>query len=179
MIRQAIFRAVPLILMTMQISPVSAVTPMGWGRVNMSGNIIDTACAIETDSRDQAIVMATLPVSQIIRDGRGDKNPFTIKLVNCTLEHPNPQLPHWQYFEVTFDGINDGELFGIQGMAKGVALKITDQNGNVATPGKAMPLTPIIPGDMQLNYALQLIGNNQVIRAGEYRSTVRFKMDYY
>ncbi|WP_420705075.1 fimbrial protein, partial [Serratia marcescens] len=60
---------------------ISAV--QGQGRVNMQGAIIDTACAIATESRDQIIAMGVTPVADIMRDGKGKEVPFSIELVNC------------------------------------------------------------------------------------------------
>ncbi|CAI0696831.1 fimbrial protein [Serratia quinivorans] len=151
----------------------------GWGRVNMQGAVIETACAIDTDSRDQTIDMSVLPLGQIIRDGQGLTQPFTINLVNCVLGKIDDKQPDWQRFQVTFDGREDNGLFGVEGRAKGIALQITDDAGNVASPGEPLPAVAILEGDRQLKYSLRLMGNNQVLRAGEYTSTVRFKMDYY
>ncbi|MEE4412055.1 MULTISPECIES: fimbrial protein [unclassified Serratia (in: enterobacteria)] len=151
----------------------------GWGRVNMEGAIIDTACAIAAGSRDQTIDMDTVPVSQIIRDGQGLTRPFTVELINCVLERPDNKLPDWKHFRVTFDGDADGKLFGVQGEAKGVALQIADSLGNVAIPGGPLPVGDITPGRMLINYSMKLVSNNQPLRAGNYFSTVRFKMDYY
>ncbi|ASM15412.1 type 1 fimbrial protein [Serratia marcescens] len=151
----------------------------GRGEVTVNGRIIASACAIDTESGDQTITMATLPVSQIIRDGQGELHEFTIKLVNCTLEKFNPELDDWRYFAVTFDGREDAGLFGVDGNAKGIALQISDTRGNVAAPGMPMAKNEIQSDTMAFNYGLRLMGNNQVMKAGSYYSTVRFKMDYY
>ncbi|WP_051170107.1 fimbrial protein [Serratia plymuthica] len=151
----------------------------GWGRVNMQGAIIDTACAIAAGSREQVIDMETVPVADIIRDGQGISRPLSIELINCVLTRPNNTLPDWKHFQVTFDGETDGALFGVRGEAKGVALQIADGKGNIATPGKPLPLGDVSLGTMQLNYALRLVSNNQSLRAGAYSTAVRFKLDYY
>jgi type 1 fimbria pilin len=151
----------------------------GRGEVTVNGRIIASACAIDTESLDQTITMATVPVSKIIRDGQGELHEFTIKLVNCALEKLNPALDDWRHFSVTFDGKADADLFGIDGDAKGIALQITDRLGNVAAPGVPMSENEIQSGTLEFNYGLRLIGNNQVLKAGSYYSTVRFKMDYY
>ena len=157
-----------------------AVSPSsGWGRVNMEGAILDTACAIDAGSRDQSIDLSSLPLAQIIRDGQGATRPFSIQLVHCVLSRPLPNLPDWQRFQVTFDGEGRDGLFQVYGDAQGVALQITDAHGNIALPGKPLPPEGIVPGSMHLNYSLRLVGNQQVLRAGEYRSAVRFKLDYY
>lgn len=151
----------------------------GRGEVTVNGRIIASACAIETASRDQTINMGASPIGQIIRDGQGEKRDFSIQLVNCALEKFNPELADWRYFQVTFDGREDGGLFAIDGDAKGIALKITDDFGNVAAPGVPVEQYAIQPGAMTMNYGLRVVGNNQLMKAGDYSSTVRFKMDYY
>ncbi len=168
-----------ILAQVMLYSPPTLSANQGYGEVTMNGRIIASACAIDTDSIDQTIRMATLPVSQIMRDGQGERQAFSITLVNCVLEKFNPALEDWRYFEVTFDGREDAGYFGIDGSAGGVALQITDEGGNIATPGLPMAKNDIRPGGMTFNYGLRLVGNNQILKAGEYSSTVRFKMDYY
>lgn len=153
--------------------------PQGWGRVNMVGAIIETACAIDISSRDQTINMGVVPIGQIARDGQGVIRPFSIRLVNCILTRNDKTLPDWRRFQITFDGRDDAGLFSVSGAAKGVALQIADGQGNIATPGAPLPFGEIKPSEMLLNYSLRLVSNRQVLRAGEYNSTVKFKMDYY
>ncbi|WP_447873267.1 fimbrial protein [Serratia fonticola] len=153
-------------------------TPIAeWGRVNMQGAIIDTACAIAVNSREQTIDMGTVPLADIVRDGQGPRKPFSIILVDCITERFGKE--DWKQFQVTFDGESDGGLFGIHGNASGVALQIIDTNGNIAAPGKAMPLMDVIPGNSQLNYNLRLVSNSQVLKVGDYFSSIRFKLDYF
>ncbi len=151
----------------------------GWGRVNMQGSIIDTACAIAAGSREQTIDMDTVPVGDIMRDGQGATRPFSVELIHCELSRPDPKLPDWRHFQVTFDGDADGSLFGVSGEAKGVALEITDSRGNKATPGAPLPVGEITPGTMKLDYTMRLVSNNQVLKAGGYTSSLHFKLDYY
>ena len=170
---------IALLISCLFCSPWGWAASLGRGEVTVNGRIIASACAIDTQSRDQTITMKTLPVGQIIRDGQGELQNFTIKLVNCVLEKPHPGHGDWRYFEVTFDGKADGERFGIDGGAKGIALQISDAQGNIATPGVPLAKRDIDPGDMALNYGLRVVGNYQSMRAGDYFSTVKFKMDYY
>lgn len=161
------------------VSQAHSTQPQGWGRVNMVGAIIETACAIDTFNRDQTINMGSLPVSQIARDGQGGLRPFSIQLVNCILTREDKRLPDWQHFQITFEGYDDAGFFGIEGEAKGVALQITDSDGNIAMPGTPLPVGEIAAKEMLLNYSLRLVSNHQSLRVGQYSSTVKFKMDYY
>ncbi|CAI1698869.1 fimbrial protein [Serratia proteamaculans] len=159
---------------------LTAIAHQGQGMVNMQGSIVDVPCAIAVSSRDQSIDLAVLPVGQIMRDGQGPVSPFSIQLVNCSLQQMRPGRADWTQFRVTFAGeVTDSALFGISGHAAGVGIQITDVVGNVAQSGVPMPPGALVPGDTRLDYSLRLVGTHQILRAGAYRTTVRFKMDYY
>ncbi|EKS6735997.1 fimbrial protein [Enterobacter ludwigii] len=165
---------------------VSVVTPSraggfysGWGVINMQGAIIDTACAIAVESRDQSINMGVAPLSEIVRDGHGKLKPFSIELINCIMKRQDETKNDWRQFQVTFDGDADGKLFGVRGEASGVALQITDKHGNIAVPGQPLPHEDIAPGNMKLDYQLRLVANQHALKAGDFFSVVRFKLDYF
>ncbi|ALX93542.1 hypothetical protein AV650_08180 [Serratia fonticola] len=80
---------------------------------------------------------------------------------------------------MTFDGDNDRGHFGVNGEARGVALMIRDARGEVAAPGEALQASSMLPGERKLHYTLSLVGNQQTLRAGDYRTAIRFRMDYY
>ncbi|HEP1044384.1 TPA: fimbrial protein [Serratia marcescens] len=159
---------------------VQAISAMqGEGRVNMQGAIIDTACAIATESREQIIDMEVIPFSDIVRDGQGRGVDFNIDLINCVLERADKTLPDWKQFKITFDGNAEGDFFGIGGDISGVALRIVDAAGNIARPGIPLPPIALLPGDYRMGFSLSLVANNKPLKAGSYFSSVRFKMDYY
>ncbi|WP_174508670.1 fimbrial protein [Klebsiella oxytoca] len=157
----------------------SSAGSMSEGHVSMEGTIVETPCAIDVGGRDQSLSMGTMPLSQLIRDGRGPKKNFSIRLVNCVLARIDPTKPYWQRFMVTFDGDNDRGHFGLTGEARGVALMIHDITGVRALPGATMPSRFIVPEEMQLRYTLSLVGNQQTLHVGNYRSAIRFRIDYY
>lgn len=175
-------RVVPSLLMCCALvfsTSAQSAGVLGQGRVSMEGAIVETPCAIEVGDRDQGVVMDTVPVSQIIRDGRGPEQRFAIRLVDCVLARLEPGQPDWQRFAVTFDGDSDQGYFGVNGAARGVALMIRNPQGAMAVPGNALPAGAITPGEMQLNYTLSLVSNQDTLQAGDYRSAIRFRMDYY
>lgn len=174
-----VFAVFSFIFLTIPFPSQAANFVQGWGRVNMQGAIIDTACAIAIESRDQTIYLGVVPLADIIRDGQGRSKPFTIELVNCDLGRSDNKLPDWKHFQVTFDGDAEGELFGVRGEASGVALQINELGGNSAIPGNPLPLRNIIPGSMRLNYTMKLVANHRILKAGSYVSSVRFKLDYF
>ncbi|WP_049613762.1 fimbrial protein [Yersinia pekkanenii] len=150
-----------------------------WGRVSMEGSITDTACAIDPGSLEQTIDMAILPIGQLAQNGMGNEHPFEIRLLDCRLADADPAKSNSQHFAVSFDGAADGSHFAVYGEAEGIAMQIIDDKGNLSTPGIQSPDINIIPADMKLNYALRLVGNGKMLRAGTYHSSVRFKLDYY
>lgn len=152
----------------------------GHGRVNMQGSIIDTPCAIDVESWDQTIDMTAVPVGRIVRDGYGPEKPFHIRLINCSLPRQKPGAVDWSKFQVTFDGASTrDDLFSVSGEARGVGLRITDSQGGVAVPGEPMPTSGLLTDGMQLDYTLRLMSNRQSLRPGAYRTTIRFKLDYF
>ncbi|MGM0513125.1 hypothetical protein BFS14_22035 [Serratia fonticola] len=149
------------------------------GNVDLQGSILNAPCTIDTDSRDQSIDMGVIPVGEINRNGRSAARPFSIRLINCILQHTDPMNHKWQYFNVTFDGKRDGNFIGIEGEAEGIALQVSDELGNIAQPGVPLPSVMLASGEKTLNYSLYLVPNYQKLKGGKYRTTVRFKMDYY
>jgi type 1 fimbria pilin len=158
--------------------PITGEASQGSGRVNVGGSIIETACDIALDSREQIIFMDTVPISQIQRGGLGVSKDFSILLINCTTEKINSPS-EWQGFMVTFDGEEDNNNFAVNGSASGVSLQIIDSGGNIARPGQSLPPGNIVPGEMKLDYKINLVGNHKNIDSGDYFAAIRFKLDYF
>jgi type 1 fimbria pilin len=170
-----------IVLLSLLILPVTSwAVDQGAGRVRMQGSIIETPCAIAVNSRDQSIDMSVLPVEQIMRDGRGPRRPFSIRLVDCSLARESSDQPDWSTFRVTFDGATTNDnLFAVSGQGRGVGLRIADEAGNPALPGRQMPPGNLRPGSITLDYSIRLEADRKILRAGPYRATIRFKLDYY
>ncbi len=147
------------------------------GRVNMQGSIIDSACSIAVESREQTIEMKVISLSDIARDGRGPNKDFSIHLIGCIL-NPNDHSG-LKKFQMTFDGDADGDYFDVYGTASGVGIEIIDSFGNVASPGKTVQIAEQEITDNKINYVIRLMHNSDTLRAGEYFSSIRFKLDYF
>lgn len=118
---QIIFLIVPPSLLMASLLSLSVMAdPMktDWGRVSMEGSITDTACAIDPGSLEQTIDMAIFPIGQLVQNGIGDEHPFAIRLLDCTIVHPDPDKSNQQHFVVTFDGAADGNNFAVNGDAE-------------------------------------------------------------
>lgn len=146
-----------------------------FGHVNMQGSIIDSPCAIATEDLEQTVDMAVTMTGEIIDNGKGKAQPFSLMLINCVLDTSKPD---GQHFMTTFDGPADDGLFNING-AEGVGLQIADIEGNIATPGKALPAGSLASGTQRLDYTLRLVRNHDLLKPGAYQAALRFKVDYY
>ncbi|WP_058968994.1 fimbrial protein [Type-D symbiont of Plautia stali] len=150
----------------------------GFGRLNMTGSIVETPCAIDVGDRDQTLYMGNHPISKIIREGQGPKKEFSIRLYGCTLTSLDPSKSDWKKFKVMFDGENDKGHFKTSGTASGVSVRISDLIGNVATPGVHLPEGDLMVENMHLKYTLNLVGNQEILQAGDHQLTIRFRIDY-
>lgn len=159
-------------------STAATVKNQGQGIVRMHGSILETPCAIDMADKDQSVELGTETTGELLHDGRGPKRPFSIHLMNCNLATNNLINPTATRFQVTFEGKHDDSLFGLDG-ASGVGLQITDSEGYVSHPGEPMPAGNLLPGRMTLNYMLQLTEDHHRLRAGDYRTAIRFKIDYF
>lgn len=152
---------------------------IGRGFVSMSGSILETPCDIAVGDRDQALIMDVTPIVDLARQGVGPEKAFSIRLVNCVLPRQEADASAWQRFVVTFDGMRERDAFGVSGSARGVALKIRDARGTVAMPGMPMPGQGLTTSHAQLDYRVAVVANQQPLRSGDYRSAIRFTMNYY
>lgn len=150
----------------------------GFGRVNMQGSIIDTACAIDVRDYEQSITLPAITTGDIIHDGSSGVGRFSIHLVNCSLAEGEKNGGDKSWFSVTFDGERNANLFGVSG-ADGLGIQIKDSEGNVAQPGIPLPQGRLVTEGQTLNYTLHLISNHHEFKAGDYRAAIRFKVDYY
>lgn len=172
-------RVLPFMLMAMLPMGGHARSPdREHGTVGMKGSIIDTPCAIQTKDIEQVIYLAVDTTGELIHDGLGSTKSFWIHLTSCVLTPQSPHAKNWSGFQVTFEGNSDGKLFRVEG-ADGVGIEITDQNGQVATPGVPLPGVPLTTEAQMLKYTLRLVTAPRRLRAGDYRSSIRFKVDYF
>lgn len=148
-----------------------------YGRVSMQGAVINAACAIAVESREQTIDMGEVPLSDIIRNGQSRSKNFSIKLINCVPERHGEIK--WRQFRIVFDGEADGKLFSAHGRVSGVGIQISAANGNIIIPGKIVTVNDIVPGDILLNYTLKLVADRHALKSGDYSSAIRFWLDYF
>ncbi|WP_024547668.1 fimbrial protein [Siccibacter turicensis] len=150
----------------------------GFGHVKMRGEIVESACAIATDDVWQEIDFGNIPLRDISAGKRSSK-AFYIHLLNCELGKKHGQF--WKSTQITFAGMPDQghpDLFAMKGEGTGVALAITDDTGNQAVSGEALPPVELTGKEMDLKYHLHLVNNGKPLSAGEVSSLVRFMVTY-
>lgn len=156
-----------------------ALLNQGSGKVSIQGSLIESACTIDAGSRDQSVDLGVIPISELINNNVSVKYKVSIKLVHCILSSEYNSQVTWKHFDITFDGLPDGNNFRLLGKANGIKLKITDVYGNNAYPGKPLPPLVLEEGGKDLIYNLNLMKNNKKLQSGEYNATVRFKINYF
>lgn len=144
------------------------------GRVWLQGFVLDSSCTINMQDKYQRIDIPQVAVTGLYQRGYSSAFAFAVRLENCLLSADGKSL------KITFTGPADSNgLFAISGEAEGVGIQLSQGDGSVIMPGKAVAL-PDIPQtkNITLNYRLRLIADRKSLKTGAYRSTVNFNLDY-
>lgn len=145
----------------------------------MSGAIVNAACSIQVEAKDQTVSMTPAPISGLVNGEATIQQAFTLQLVNCGPAHTTPLATGSHAFTLIFEGAGDSQMFLARGSAKGIAIRIKDARGNLVSPG--VPMHELLPssGDLALTYALSLTGTGSALQAGDYQITIRLRMNYF
>ncbi|WP_058914022.1 fimbrial protein [Entomohabitans teleogrylli] len=147
------------------------------GEVTFPGQIVAAACSLHTDDIWQEIDFGILPLSAI-RDGNSiQEKPVNLRLMNCFLDTDH----NTHNVDVMFEGESDKknpQLFKVTGSARGVALKLTDAGGNMASPGRITNWLVENPYEQRLNYNLSVVRNGNTFAVGDWSGVIRFVMQY-
>ncbi|ENG2091550.1 fimbrial protein [Morganella morganii] len=144
------------------------------GRVWLQGFVLDSSCTINMQDKYQRIDIPQVAATELYQRGYSSAFAFAVRLENCLLSADGKSLA------ITFTGpVDSNGLFVISGEAEGVGIQLSQGDGSVIMPGKAVAL-PDIPQtkNITLNYRLRLIADRNSIKTGIYRSTVNFNLDY-
>lgn len=171
---------VPFVLITSYLYMANAAaTNAGAGRVNMGGEIHESACSIHTDDIWQEIPFDDVTHRTLSDATTKVTQPVKIRLINCSLERNNGSL--WSNVAMTFDGARDEtspDLFSVHGTAEGIGLRIINSAGKSTKPGESLPPEEISEGDNELKYTLNLVRNGNQLKEGNWFSVIRFVVAY-
>lgn len=145
--------------------------------VMIDGSIVEAACAIGMGAPDQTLYMGNHPLSHIIRGKHLPRYTLSINLLACSLEQYSLNKPRSYIFRIMFEGEEDVGHFKNTGSARGIAVMISDHQGNIATPGKYLPAQKLDDNKI-FNYTLSLISNQEILQPGDFQLTLRFRIDY-
>ncbi|KNC95728.1 fimbrial protein [Trabulsiella odontotermitis] len=157
----------------------STVTP---GKLSMSGELIEAACAIDPASRDIEVEFGDVSASLINQNEEGNvTRPFLVRLTGCTVVKSGNGGSHFPYATVTFIGNatdSDPTTLLISGAADGFGIRLRDRNSEILTIGKPSMGYELSDEDNVLKFTASLVPVQQHIKAGEFYAIAQVFMDY-
>jgi len=152
------------------------------GKMAMSGELIETACSIDPNSREISIEFSNVSASMINASEEGNiSRPLFIRLTGCSVVKKENGGSFYPYATVTFMGNttrSDPTALLISGKADGFGIRLRDKNGVAVTIGKPSPGYELSDEDNVLKFTASLVPVNQHIKAGEFYAIANFFMDY-
>lgn len=149
------------------------------GRTTITGTVVSSACTISLEDAWQTVDMGMLPARELNKSGQGQLQKISLHLRACSLERQSAAEMQ-SAVRVVFDGPfrDDPTLFAVGGSARGVALKIRDQQGSVARAGERLPAIPVYGSGQGLDYWLQVVTDGAPLSAGDFYAAIRFSLNY-
>lgn len=159
------------------------------GKVNFKGNILDNACEVTTDTKDQTVVLGDVAKTEFNNAVGVTAAPkaFDIKLQNC----PDATTIGHAEVAVRFDGTEEGNGYlklgsnGATSAATGVAIAIYNRADNspvklyedsksvaIDYAGGAQAGTATVP------FIARYISTSETVTAGQADSTALFTISY-
>lgn len=149
------------------------------GDVHFFGQVVNAACSISVDSRNQTVQMGQVRSNQFASLGDWeDPQPFQIALEDCDTAVS-------QNVGVLFTGESDGKdplVFRAgygAGAAHGVGIGIFDGAGNLLVPDTRPPwFAPLQEGETVLSYTARYRATDRRVKAGSASAQVWFNVIY-
>lgn len=149
------------------------------GRVQMSGSIVETGCAMQVGNEGQTVTFQPAALHGLVRGDASFKQPLNILLSGCGTLNTRGNGSSSRALRLSFEGDGNGQYFGLQGAAEGVALQIKNASGKLITPGMLLDDSALSTDDMALNYFLELVGTGTSLRAGNYHATIKLSIQHF
>lgn len=168
-------------LMSMPYIAANAATTVDGGVVHFKGDLVNAACAVDSDSADQTIPLGQYRTASFTGVGTvAPEKQFDIKLTDCDTTVSNTA-------SVSFSGPVDAEnnsalsLTSGSGSAKGVGIQIKDgMNGNPLQLDGSVFSAPVqlIDGTNVLHFSAQYIQTAEDVFPGEANADATFQVQY-
>lgn len=149
------------------------------GRVQLSGSIVETGCAMQVGNEGQTVTFQPAALHGLVRGEASFKQPLNIVLSGCGTLNAHGNGSSSRALRLSFEGDGNGQYFGLQGVAQGVALQIKNASGKLITPGMLLDDSVLSADAMALHYFLELVGTGISLRAGNYHATIKLSIQHF
>lgn len=164
-------------------STTTTTTTVNGGTVHFTGQFVNAACAVSTDTADQTINLGEYRTASITAAGQTTTNiPFNIKLVDCDTSVATTAT-------IAFTGTPDEDnstLFAVNAggtnstSASGVGIQLLDSAANDLPPdGTTYSVgTTLLSGDNTIPFTARYKSTSATVTAGQADADATFVIQY-
>jgi type 1 fimbria pilin len=162
------------------------------GGVTVSATLTDSPCTLAEESAEQKIFMGNLPQWRFSKAGAlSQAVPVHLILEHClfdgqvrSTEHGDNLYWYTEQPAVMMNIIGDEDptnphLFRLYGEAKGVALRLEDNQHNMIVPGERTRPQILSPGRNDLVINAQISRTSSELKLGDFNSIVNVGLEYF
>lgn len=163
-----------LLLITSSVNAV-ALNTRG-GVVEMSGQIVESACTIAADDFYQNITFGEHAVQSLLE--KNQRYSVTLRLQNCRSSERDATEQPVMLIAMTGETVGESnDIFATTGTGSGVGIQFFQDSHSPYRAGEYMPAALNSSGDA-LDLSLRLVHDGEPIRYGDYHSSLKFTIDY-
>ncbi|WP_052656026.1 fimbrial protein [Pantoea ananatis] len=143
--------------------------------VEFSGALISEPCQIDSESEDMTVDFGPLAKKSFIDTNESVSKKFSVLLRECD---PDIGSKVAVRFNASKDNA-DSDLFAVNGTVSGIALKITDSEGETVKPNAPQEAVELNKGDKELNWQASIIKTaRDDIMTGDFYAIINLSLEY-
>ncbi|OMP56829.1 fimbrial protein [Serratia marcescens] len=146
------------------------------GKVTFSGEVVDAPCSLAPgqDGTDIKVDFGQLSMAQLNKGNKTPKN-FNIQLQDCDLTSKSAQITF-----SSIDQLTGKNLLGTRGVATGLAIGLSDANGDITLGSSKTLLALNKTGNNTLTYTatVQQANAGVNVTAGNFEAITNFLIEY-
>lgn len=170
-------RSTTLLALCILVMPVCVADALK-GRVRLTGSIVESACNIIMNNGNQTITLTPQSLNSLVASDTSTPKTLSIHIQKCfIMGAPKKAPPQW--LRLTLEGQPEGKYFAVKGAARGIGLRIVDEEGRLVSPGMIIDHRMGSMDDLILNYSLTLVGSGHALEAGDYHATIRLSIQHF
>ncbi|HFF8525009.1 TPA: fimbrial protein [Providencia rettgeri] len=162
------------------------------GQLYVHGELLESPCTLDEESLEQEFSLGENNTSQFRHVGDMSL-PILInlKLKGCGISngidfdefHSGNLIytPDAAIIKLHFNGIpdkSDYNFFKVNGGAKGIAIRLEDNKGNIIIPNKYHHPMIISKGTSGISFTAQIVKTNNELEVGEFNSVINISLEY-